>query len=252
MSIDRWLPLAGSAHAPLFDEVLRSVHAHIAVQAIAWGAFFVYCLVRFRRREQVAASHRGVGPLLPVLAIGAVIAGDAILLAASALPAWLARATPPSRAERPLEIRVVAEQFAWNVHYPGPDERFGRTDVALLSASNPLGIDRRDANARDDIGLLNVLTTAVGRPLIVHLSSRDVVHSFTLNEMRVKQDAVPGMTVRTWFTPTAVGAWDLGCSQLCGLGHYRMRGEFTVLSEEEWARWLAREVALIAPASARP
>jgi cytochrome c oxidase subunit 2 len=93
-----------------------------------------------------------------------------------------------------------------------------------------------------------VLTVPVNRPVIVHLTSRDVVHSFTLNEMRVRQDATPGLSVRTWFTPATTGRWEIGCSQLCGLGHYRMRGAFAVLSADEWAAWQAREVALIPPA----
>jgi len=73
------------------------------------------------------------------------------------------------------------------------------------------------------------------------LPSRDVVHGFTLLEMRVKQDATPGMTTRTWFTATRPGEWQIGCSQLCGLGHYRMRGTFTVLFAEEWEQWLKKE-----------
>ena len=88
----------------------------------------------------------------------------------------------------------------------------------------------------------------LGRPVVLHLTARDVIHSFTLNEMRVKQDATPGLVVRTWFTPTVPGKWEIACSQLCGLGHYRMRGDYTVMPEEEWNRWLASEVALISPA----
>ncbi len=82
----------------------------------------------------------------------------------------------------------------------------------------------------------------IDRPIVVQVTSRDVVHSFTLPEMRVKQDATPGMTVRTWFTPTRLGSWEIACSQLCGLGHYRMRGEYQVVSREDWDRWLADEV----------
>ena len=147
----------------------------------------------------------------------------------------------------PVEVRVVAEQFAWNIQYPGPDRTFGRTSAALISASNPLGIDRTDPAARDDVGLLNTLMLPLGRPVVVHLTARDVIHSFTLNEMRVKQDATPGLVVRTWFTPTVAGKWEIACSQLCGLGHYRMRGDYTVMPEEEWNRWLASEVAMISP-----
>lgn len=248
MMLERLLPFAGSDHALALDAVLSSVHVHIAIQAIAWGIFFVYCLVRFRQRAQPHAMHHGIGPLLPWLAIAFVVLGDAVLLATSALPAWLERTRVPAALVRPLEVRVTAEQFAWNVHYPGPDGRFGRTDAALISASNPVGIDRTSTGGGDDIGLLNILKVIVNRPVIVHLASRDVVHSFTLNEMRVRQDTTPGLLVRTWFTPIATGEWEIGCSQLCGLGHYRMRGAFSVVSEQEWRAWQEREVALISPA----
>ena len=77
----------------------------------------------------------------------------------------------------------------------------------------------------------------------MRLTSRDVIHSFTLNEMRVKQDANPGMTARVWFTPIAIGDWEIACSQLCGLGHYRMRGEYHVVDQAGWERWQADEVA---------
>ena len=241
--IARLLPLAASQHAAGFDDVLTSVHVHIAVQAAAWGVFLLVCLIRFRRGRQPQARAAGVRPLWPVVAIAAVIVGDALLLATAAIPVWRDRARPP--AEPPLEVRVTAEQFAWNIHYPGPDLVFGATSSALISAGNPLGIDRRDPRAADDIGILNVLTLPVGRPVLVHLTSRDVVHSFTLNEMRVKQDATPGLLVRTWFTPTRTGTWDIACSQLCGLGHYRMRGEYTVIAPEAWDAWQRSELALL-------
>ena len=245
--ITRLLPLAASEHAAQFDAVLTSVHVHMAIQAVAWGAFFVYCVVRFRHR----ADPRPVPPLkpaLPILAIALVILGDAVLLATTALPVWLNRGTVPSSPELPFEVRVAAEQFVWNVHYPGPDGRFGASSSALITAANPLGIDRTSEGGGDDIGLQNVLTVPVNRVVVVQLTSRDVVHSFTLNEMRVRQDATPGLVVRTWFTPRAIGRWEIACSQLCGLGHYRMRGAFAVLSAEDWAQWQAREVALIPPA----
>jgi cytochrome c oxidase subunit II len=243
--MSRFLPVAGSAHAIDLDKVLLGVHTHMAIQAVAWGLFFVYVLVRFRARAQPEPTSRALPPLIPFLAIGAVIAGDIVLLTTSALPAWFARTSPPSALAAPLEIHVIGEQFAWNIHYPGADGRFGRTSQALISPANPVGIDRTDPDAKDDIGILNQLTLPLNRPVVVHLMSRDVIHSFTLNEMRVRQDAIPGTTLQTWFTPIVAGQWDIACSQLCGIGHYRMRGEYRVLPQQQWDEWLRTETELI-------
>ena len=243
--IDRWLRPAASDHAAMLDAVLSSVHLHMLVIFVAWLALFVYVVIRFRRGANPEPSAQGVRGTWAAIAIGAVIAGDVVILATQALPAWAARNQPPdpARAAPPLEVRVTGEQFAWNIHYPGPDGVFGRTAPDLINASNPIGIDRDDPAAKDDIGLLNILTLPVDRTIVVQVTSRDVIHSFTLNEMRVKQDAVPGMTARVWFTPIATGQWDIACSQLCGLGHYRMRGEYRVVSPPEWERWQEEELA---------
>ena len=204
---------------------------------------FVVALIKFRRGANPTARQQGVRGLWPAIAIGGVIVGDVIILATQALPAWSERIAPPPAGVMPVEIRIAAEQFAWNIHYPGPDRVFGRTGQTFVSASNPVGIDRQDPAAADDIGLLNVLMLPINRTAVIQLTSRDVIHSFTLNEMRVKQDANPGMTARVWFTPVATGDWEIACSQLCGLGHYRMRGEYHVVDQAAWDRWQADEVA---------
>ena len=123
---------------------------------------------------------------------------------------------------------------------PGADGKFGRTDLKLVSADNPLGLDRKDPDAKDDITDINQLNIPVDRPVLVHLSSKDVIHSFGLYEMRVKQDAIPGLEMPVWFIPTVTTDdmrsearkadfdYEITCSQLCGLGHYRMRGFVTV------------------------
>lgn len=244
--IDRWLPTAASSHAPALDAVLFGIHWHMLLIFTGWLALFILILIRFRQGANPEPRQTGARLLWPAVAIGAVIAGDVLILATQALPAWSARVAPPPAGVTPVEVRVTGEQFAWNIHYPGPDGVFGRTDNTLISASNPVGIDREDAAARDDIGLLNILTLPVDRTVVIQLTSRDVVHGFTLNEMRVKQDAVPGMTARTWFTPTQTGDWEIACSQLCGLGHYRMRGELHVVSAEGWEAWLKDELARLA------
>jgi len=127
------------------------------------------------------------------------------------------------------------------VHYPGADGRFGRTVLALVSDDNPLGLDRTDPAARDDVTTINQLHLPIDVPAIIYLSSKDVVHSFTLPQMRVKQDTIPGTVQPVWFTPTQTGEWEIACSQLCGLAHYRMRGFYTVQTATDFAAWLAGE-----------
>jgi cytochrome c oxidase subunit 2 len=246
MSLDRFLPTAASSHAPMLDAVLHDIHWHMLAIFVVWALVLICALLRFRARANPQPRREGVRGAWPALAIGAVIAGDVVILATRALPAWAARTAPPPPLSAPLAVRVTAEQFAWNIHYAGPDGVFGRTSATLISPSNPVGIDRDDGAAKDDIGLLNILTLPINRPIVIQLASRDVIHSFTLPEMRVKQDATPGTTGRVWFTPTRTGDWDIVCSQLCGLGHYRMRGEYHVVSEADWTRWQADELARLA------
>lgn len=241
--IDRWLPAAASEHAGALDAVLRSVHTHMLLIFAVWLAVFVVALMKFRSGANPNARQQGVRGLWPALAIGGVIVGDVIILATQALPAWSARNEPPPAGTLPVEIHVTAEQFAWDIHYPGPDGVFGRTRQDLISASNPVGIDRGDPSSKDDVGLLNVLMLPVNRTVVIELTSRDVIHSFTLNEMRIKQDVNPGMTSRVWFTPIATGDWEIACSQLCGLGHYRMRGEYHVVDQAAWQKWLIASAA---------
>jgi len=245
--IERWMPQAASGHASALDAVLFSVHAHMLLIFAAWLALFVIALVKFRKGANPEPRPQGMRGTMAAVAIGAVIVGDVIILATQALPAWAARNAPPPAETQPVEIRIAAEQFAWNIHYPGPDGVFGRANLSLISASNPVGIDREDPAAADDIGVLNVLMLPVHRTVVIQLTSRDVVHSFTLNEMRVKQDAVPGMTARLWFTPIATGDWEIACSQLCGLGHYRMRGEYHVVDQGAWDRWQADQRSILSP-----
>jgi cytochrome c oxidase subunit 2 len=241
------LPEAASAEAALLDTVLVDVHWHMLAVFLSWLVIFAAALVRFREGRQPQPRDTGPRLLWPAVAIGLVIAGDVALLATRALPAWRTRtAPPPASAEPPLEIHVASEQFAWQVHYPGPDGQFGRTDATLITPSNPVGIDRSSPHAEDDIGLTNVLVLPIDRTVVVQLTSRDVIHSFTLPQMRVKQDVTPGFVTRTWFTPIKEGTWEIHCSQLCGLGHYRMRGEYRVVSRAAWDTWLVQEVERLA------
>jgi cytochrome c oxidase subunit II len=233
------LPVAASQHAPDVDSLISIVHWLMLVLFVGWGAFFLYVLFRFRKGANPRADYHGAkGKVSKMLEIGIVVV-EAILLVFFAIPAWARRVSnfPPESGA--TVVRVVGEQFAWNVHYPGPDGKFGRTDVSLMAADNPLGLDRNDPAAKDDITTINQLTLPVDKPVLVHLSSKDVIHSFGLYEMRVKQDVVPGLDIPVWFIPNRIGDYEITCSQLCGLGHYRMRGFVNIRSQADFDKFLA-------------
>lgn len=235
------LPVQASAHAAELDHLTVLVHWLMAVLFVGWGAFFIFVLFRFRKGANPRADYHGAkGKLAKGIEIGVVVV-EAVLLVFYAIPAWATRAGDFPSQNEAVVVRVVAEQFAWNVHYPGPDGKFGRTDVKLMAADNPLGLDRRDQDAKDDIATINQLTLPVDRPVLVRLSSKDVIHSFGLYEMRVKQDAVPGLEIPVWFVPNRIGDYEIACSQLCGLGHYRMRGFMNIKSEADYRDFLAEE-----------
>jgi cytochrome c oxidase subunit 2 len=132
----------------------------------------------------------------------------------------------------------------WNGHHPGADGRFGETSPALVSPTNPIGLDRTSAFGRDDLMLPGEFHVPLGRRVVIEISSKDVVHSFGVPAMRVKQDATPGVRSRVSFTPTLAGRFEVACSQVCGLGHHRMRGLIVVESEDEYRNHLASEAAL--------
>jgi cytochrome c oxidase subunit 2 len=144
------------------------------------------------------------------------------------------------RVGSPREIEVTGAQFEWYFRYPGADGAFGRTNgqkFARPDEGNPLGIDPADPAGRDDI-VSSSLIVPVGQPVVLRLRAQDVIHSLFIPAMRLKQDAVPGMDIRTSFTPNQIGTYEIVCSQLCGIGHYRMRTALRVVSEENFEKWL--------------
>jgi len=248
------LPVLASAHGGQIDGMIGWVHVFMLVLFVGWGGFFVYCLVRFRRSRNPVAIYTGVTSNVSTYSEIGVVIVEAVLLIGFAIPLWAARVDGLPPENEAVVVQVTGEQFAWNVHYPGPDRVFGRTDVKLLDLqSNPLGLDRTDPAAKDDVTTVNQLYLPVNRPAILRLRSKDVIHSFGVPEFRVKQDAVPGLTIPIWFIPNVTTAemrtrtgnpefeYEIACAQLCGLGHYRMRGFVTVQSAEEFQKWVQDE-----------
>ncbi len=144
-----------------------------------------------------------------------------------------------------MKVEVWGQQFAWYFRYPGPDGQFGPTHVEKVNDAigNFLGLDREhDAASRDDI-VTATLAVPVNREVELSLRSKDVIHSFFVRELRLKQDLVPGMEIPIHFTATKTGTYEIICSQLCGLGHYKMRAFFQVMSEEDFEKWLQDQAA---------
>jgi cytochrome c oxidase subunit 2 len=214
---------------------------------VGWGIFFIYTLIRFRRSKNPQANYHGVKSHTSTYVEVGVIIAEAILLIGFAFPIWADVMTEHPQPQEAVTINVVAEQFAWNVHYPGKDGVFGKRDISYIDLqTNPLGLDlENDPAAKDDIVKVGQLFIPVGKPILINLSSKDVIHSFTLNEMRIKQDVVPGINIPVSFTATQTGQWEIACAQLCGLGHYNMKGIFTVQSQEEFQQWLDEQAALL-------
>lgn len=239
----RFMPPDASAHGPRLDQLNALVHWLMLVLFVGWGLYLVYVLFRFRAGRNPRASYSGATSHFSNYAEAGVAIVEAVLLAGFAIPAWSRWVSPPKPGSNPLEIRIVAQQFAWNVQYPGPDGRFGRTEEELVSPENPIGLDRTDPNARDDITTINQLHLEVNRPVEIRLTTMDVIHSLSIPVMRVKQDAIPGMEIPVRFTPVRTNRgqrWDIACAQLCGLGHYRMRGALVVESRKNFEAWLKR------------
>ena len=238
----RYMPIDGSAHGPRLDFINALVHWLMLVLFVGWGLYFLYVLYRFRAKKHPQASYTGAQTHVSTWVEGLIVVAEIVLLVGFSIPAWSRWVSIPGSEENALEVRIIAEQFAWNIQYTGPDGKFGRTLPHLMEAGvNPLGLDPTDANGKDDVISLNQLHLPVNRPVIIHLGAKDVIHSFALNNMRVKQDAIPGMEVNVHFTPVKVSkghTWEIACAQLCGLGHYRMRGSFVVETPEEFQAWL--------------
>jgi cytochrome c oxidase subunit 2 len=209
------LPENVSTYGGQIDGLFRLILWITGVIFVVVEALLLFFLFRYRHRDGKPAHYTHGSNRLEVIwtIVPAVIC---VILALMSRRSWAEiKQNIPKEA---MNVEITAEQFAWNIRYPGPD---GKLETP------------------DDVVTLNQLHFPVGRPVVVSLHSKDVIHSFFLPEFRVKQDAVPGMTTRIWFEATRVGHWEIACAELCGLGHYRMKGFVTVETPEEFERWMA-------------
>jgi cytochrome c oxidase subunit II len=152
--------------------------------------------------------------------------------------AWAnGRITPPT--SEPIRIEVTESQFVFNFRYPGPDGKFGRLDPKQVNSSfgNLIGLDASDPAGADDI-VVPTLTIPVDREIELLIRGQDVIHSFFVRELRLQQDAMPGLVVPIRFQADKIGKYEIVCTQLCGLGHSNMHSYLNVVSEEDFAAFL--------------
>lgn len=232
------------------DRLINVLHVFMVLLFGAWGIFFVYCLARFRARPGHQASYDLIKAKPSKYAEIGIVIFEVVLLLGLSMPVWaeVKNEFPPE--DEALVIRVVAEQFAWNIHYPGADGKFGKTRPELIdSTDNPLGLDEEDENGADDVLSINLLHMPAGKPVIARLSSKDVIHCFWIPVLRVKQDVVPGMQIPVWFeaiekagVPGEPQVHDLACAQLCGAQHSAMSlGRAIIHTQEDFDAWYAEQ-----------
>ena len=217
---------------------------------VAVNLFMAWCVVRYRNRKgreqraEYEPENRKLEWWLTIL----TSVGVAAMLAPGLL-VWAKFVTVPKEA---VEVEALGQQWTWTYRLPGEDGVLGATDSAFVTISNPFGIDVADDKGRDDVLVDNPeLHLPIDQPVKMLLRSKDVLHNFTVAEFRVKMDLVPGMVTFMWLTPTRTGAFDVLCQELCGVGHFAMRGRVVVDSAEDYAAWLAKQPTF-AQLEARP
>jgi len=233
------LPVTGSEHGQGVNDLLVYIHGLMFVLFLGWLVYFGFVLWRFKQRRSPRADYLGVRNHASSYVEFTVAGIEASLLLFVAIPLWSRRVDQFPKEADSTVVQVMAQQFAWNVRYPGADGQFGRQDMKLVSANNTFGVDPEDPHGKDDVQLLNEIHVPVNKPVIVYLSSKDVIHSFKIYGMRVTQDTIPGMRIPIWFKPVKEGHYQIFCAQLCGNGHAGMTGgRLVVESPEAYQKWI--------------
>ena len=225
------LPIDAAAHGPALDRHLL-LNLWIALALFTLAHVLILAALALRKRPERPRSTTLL-EIIPVTALALLFA--ALTLKAERL--WAAtRYTGADPAA--LQVEAVGVQFAWYFRYPGPDAAFGRTRPELIAPGegNPLGLDPADPAATDDI-ISSELVLPANREIDLHLRAQDVIHGFSVPALRLKQNAVPGQTFHIHFTPTLPGSYAILCTQLCGLGHYRMTANLRILPPAAFESW---------------
>jgi cytochrome c oxidase subunit 2 len=235
--IPGWFPEQISEHGGAIDQQFLRTLVVVAIAFISAQVTLGYCIWHYRGRgkERATYTHGSTGVEIGLMLLTATVF---VILAATGQKVWAQlhlKEAPPDA----LQIEVTAQQFAWNIRYPGADGKFGNTIPKLIDdQSNPVGLDPKDPASKDDVVSVNRLAIPVNRPIQLILRSKDVTHSFFVPVLRLKQDTVPGMRIPIHFKAMKTGEYEIACAELCGLTHFKMRGFLMVMSDQEFTAWL--------------
>ena len=274
------LPINSASHGLMIDNMIGWVHWVMLLLFVGWGIYLIITVIKFSAKLNPKADYNGVQSHYSQYVEYGVIIFEAFLLIGLSIPLYAQLKTTLPNDNDVHHVRIIAQQFAWNIHYPGDDGKFGRTNIKLVDEeSNPIGLDRNSPFGADDFVTINQMHLPVNKQVMIHLSSKDVIHSFGIPEMRIKQDAIPGMTIPFFFTPTMTSSeflnkikdterfnpkgnygfdketwgkfndksknefrgYQIACAQLCGNSHYKMRGFVTIDTDAEYNAWLAMQ-----------
>jgi cytochrome c oxidase subunit 2 len=205
---------------------------------VSVNLFMAYCVIRFRYKKGARSTYEPENKKLEYWLTGLTAAGVAAMLTPG-LFVWAKFVEVPDDAH---VVEAVGQQWHWTYRYPGEDGKLGEVDAERISVDNPFGIDPEDPNGQDDVVVYNPEAhIPIDRPVKFLLRSKDVLHNFTVAQFRVKMDLVPGMDTFMWLTPTRAGRYELLCEELCGVGHFAMRGAVVVDEQDDFDAWLDKQ-----------
>ncbi len=229
-------PIASNWSA--IDDTVNLTFIVTGIVFVLINSFLVYCVVKYSYKEGERAHYEPENKKLEV-GLTAITALGVIAMLAPGLFVWANFVDVPEDA---MEVEVVGQQWRWSYRYPGDDGVFGSTDVSHMTDENPFGINPEDPSGQDDVVVYDDhLRLLKGRPVKLLLRAKDVLHNFTVAQFRVKMDMVPGMVTYMWLEPTVAGEYDILCEELCGIGHYAMRGRVVVEEEPAYSNWIASQ-----------
>jgi cytochrome c oxidase subunit 2 len=233
------MPPNDSGQGAGVDQLIWYVHLLMGALFVGWVGYFLYVLLRFNKTRNPTADYAGVKSHASTWIEGVVALFEAVLLIGFAIPVWSRAVDKFPKESESTVIKVIAQQFQWNAWYPGPHGVFCAQDEKFFSGDNTFGLDKNDPHYKENFIVAKDLVVPVNKPVLVYISSLDVIHCFACKPLRVTQDAIPGMVFPAHFTPVKLGTYQINCAQLCGVSHSVMRGTIKVVSQSDYDKWVA-------------